>query len=532
MDRLANAVILAWGIRRWAIAWGAGAISALAHPPFFAFFLLWLTMPVLVWLIDGSVTSGKSGRLRRLRPAFAAGWWFGFGYFLVSLWWLGNAFMVEADAFAWALPLGVIALPAGLALIWGFAAVVAGLLWSEDWRRIFALAAAFGAAEWIRGLLFTGFPWNAIGYGLTAGEVMMQSASLIGLYGLNVLAVVVFAAPATLFPAPESGRRPFAMAALSVVLVAVLGLYGFLRLSHADDRTVEGVRLRLVQPAVAQAEKWKPENKEAIFRSYLDLSADPALGPMGPETVLIWPESAFPFVLTREPGALGAIGDLLPPGATLVTGAARVATATAGGREVFNSLYVIDHEGVIEDAYDKIHLVPFGEYLPFQRTLESIGLEQLTRLRGGFAAGTRRRPMSLPGAPAFSPLICYEIIFPGAVVPNSPRPGFMLNLTNDAWFGRTPGPYQHLYQARVRAVEEGLPLVRSANTGISAVTDAYGRIVASTKLEEKRAFEARLPVALASPPAAKYANIIVICLILGCFFISITVFFTVDGTTD
>ncbi len=533
MDRLANAVILAWGVRRWAIAWVAGGLSALAHAPVFAFFVLWITMPVLVWLIDGSVTHGRNGALRRLRPAFAAGWWFGFGYFLASLWWLGSAFMVEAETFAWALPLGVVVLPAGLAILWGLAAVVARLLWSEDWRRIFALAAAFGTAEWLRGILFTGFPWNTIGYALTAGEVLMQSASLIGIYGLNVLAVLIFAAPATLFPGPETGRRPVWLPVLSVVVLGLLGLYGFLRLSHADDRMVEGVAVRLVQPAIAQAEKWKPENKEAIFRSYLELSQDKNLGPMGPETVLVWPESAFPFVLTREPGALGAIGDLLPDGATLVTGAARVDTAATGGREVFNSLYVINHQGVIEDAYDKVHLVPFGEYLPFQNLLESIGLQQLTQIRGGFTAGTRRRAMNLPGAPAFSPLICYEIIFPGEVVPaQGPRPGFLLNLTNDAWFGRTAGPYQHFYQARVRAVEEGLPLVRSANTGISAVTDAYGRIITRTSLEEKRTVESALPVALEPPPAAKHGNIVLLCLILGCFFVSITIFFTVGGTTD
>lgn len=532
MDRLANAVILAWGIRRWAIAWIAGVVSAFAQPPFFAFFLLWLTMPVLVWLIDGSVGSLEQGRMRRWRPAFATGWWFGFGYFLASLWWLGNAFLVEADVFAWVLPLAIIGLPAGLALFWGLAAVLARAMWSDDWRRIFSLAAAFGIMEWLRGTILTGFPWNAIGYALTAGEVMMQSASLIGIYGLNVLAVIVFAAPATVFPGPEKGRRPVAVAALAILLMAILGLYGFLRLSNADQAVVDGVRLRLVQPSIAQADKWNPENKERIFRSYLALSQDAALGPMGPDTVLVWPESAFPFVLTQEPGALGAIGEMLPPGAALVTGAARLETVSSGRPRAFNSLYVINHEGVIQDAYDKVHLVPFGEYLPFQSVLESIGLEQLTRLRGGFSPGTRRRAMSLPGAPAFSPLICYEIIFPGAAVPPGDRPGFILNVTNDAWFGNTPGPYQHFYQARVRAVEEGLPLVRNANTGISAVVDGYGRIVVATKLNEKRAIEAQLPVSLVQPLASKYGGIVLLSLIFSCLFVSITIFFTLHRTTD
>lgn len=531
MDRLANAVILSWGVRRWAIAWVAGAVSALANAPYFAFFLLWLTLPVLVWLIDGSVGHQGAGRLRRSRPAFAAGWWFGFGYFVVSLWWLGNAFLVEADLFAWALPLGVVALPAGLALFWAIAAVLAGLLWSEGWQRIFALAAAVGLTEWLRGVVLTGFPWNAIGYALTAGEVLIQSAALIGLYGLNVIAVIVFAAPATMFPAPERGRRPVIPVLFSLLVIGLLGLHGFLRLSHAENSTVGGVDLRIVQPSIDQKDKWDPANRGRIFSSYLDLSKDSSFGPMGPETVLIWPESAFPFILTQEPSALAAIGQLLPPGATLVTGAVRLEAAPERSL-AFNSLYVINHDGVIEEAYDKVHLVPFGEYLPFQDILEVVGFRQLTLVKGGFTAGSRRRSIGLPGAPSFAPLICYEIIFPGAAVPPGPRPGFLLNVTNDAWFGDTPGPYQHFYQARVRAVEEGLPLVRAANNGISAVTDAYGRIVAATRLNEKRMIQAELPVALPRPPASKYGGIVAVCLIFGCFFISITIFFTVRRTTN
>ena len=531
MDRLANAVILSWGVRRWAIAWVAGAVSALAHAPYFAFFLLWLTLPVLVWLIDGSVGSRDTGRFRRMRPAFAAGWWFGFGYFLVSLWWLGNAFLVEADLFAWALPIGVVALPAALALFWALAAALAGLFWSEGWQRIFALAAAVGTTEWLRGEILTGFPWNALGYVLTAGEILIQSSALIGLYGLNVIAVLVFAMPATLFPVAESGRRPIVPTVFSLLVVGLLGLYGFLRISNADNSVVDGVDLRIVQPSIDQKDKWDPAHRDRIFASYLELSKDSSHGPMGPETVLVWPESAFPFFLTQEPTALAAIGELLPPGATLVTGAARLEAAPER-KLVFNSLYVINHDGVIQEAYDKVHLVPFGEYLPFQDLMEAAGLRQLTLLKGGFAAGSRRRSIALPGAPSFSPLICYEIIFPGAAIPTGPRPGFLLNVTNDAWFGDTPGPYQHFYQARVRAVEEGLPLVRAANNGISAVTDAYGRIVSATQLNEERAIKVELPVAIARPPASKFGGIVALGLIFCCFFVSITIFFTVRRASD
>src|SRR5688500_16579679 len=175
MDRLAEAVILSWGWRRRGLAFGAGALSALAQPPFFAFPVLWLTFPVLVWLMDGAVGQARSGRVRRLLPGFLVGWWFGFGYFLAGLWWIGTAFLVEADTFGWLMPIAVLALPAGLGFFWGLGTATAQLLWSDDWRRIFALAAGIGASEWLRGHIFSGFPWNSIGYALTAGEVLMQS---------------------------------------------------------------------------------------------------------------------------------------------------------------------------------------------------------------------------------------------------------------------------------------------------------------------------------------------------------------------
>ena len=207
MDRLANAVILSWGWRRRGIAFFAGAFSALAMPPFFAFPILWITLPILVWLIDGAVAEARNGRVRRLRPAFMVGWWFGFGYFLAGLWWIGNAFLVQASEFAWLLPAAVLLLPAGLAILWGLGAALAQLFWSEDWRRVFSLALGLGAAEWVRGHLLSGFPWNAIGYALTAGEILMQSAALFGLYALNVIAVAIFAAPAAMAPASGEKRR-------------------------------------------------------------------------------------------------------------------------------------------------------------------------------------------------------------------------------------------------------------------------------------------------------------------------------------
>ncbi len=517
MDRLANAVILSWGWRRRGIAFGAGALSALAMPPFFAFPILWITFPVLVWLIDGAVAEARSGRVRRLGPAFMIGWWFGFGYFLAGLWWVGNAFLVEADQFAWAMPLAIIGLPAGLALFWGFGVALAQILWSEDWRRIFALAAGLGVAEWLRGHLFTGFPWNAIGYALTAGEILMQSAALFGLYALSVIAVAIFAAPAALAPASGDKRRNFALPSLAVLAIAALGLFGVLRLSQATTAFVPEVTIRIVQPALAQLQKWDSENKDAVLSTYYRLSA-PEGAPLTKGTILVWPESAFPFPLTQDPGALAAIAELLPPGTALVTGAYREEYPPNGVRQVYNTIYAIGDDGTILDAYDKVHLVPFGEYLPandlIERYLGDTGIQQLTP--NPFTPGPFRRPITLPFAPPFLPLICYEAIFSGAVLGEGPRPAFMVNLTNDGWFGRTTGPYQHFHAARVRAVEEGLPLVRAANTGISAVVDPYGRNITVAQLGDATMIDARLPASISPPLYAQWRVLVLLLSLAVC----------------
>jgi apolipoprotein N-acyltransferase len=518
MDRLANAVILSWGWRRRGFAFGAGAISALAQPPFFAFPLLWLTFPVLVWLIDGAVAQARSGRVKRLLPAFSAGWWFGFGYFLAGLWWIGAAFLVEADEFGWLMPLAVIAIPAGLALFWAVGVAAAQLLWSEDWRRVFALAAGLGAAEWLRGTVLSGFPWNSLGYALTAGEIFMQSAALFGLHALNVLAVVIFAAPAALAPASGVNGRNLILPSLAFAAMGALGLYGFIHLSRSESEFVPDTTIRIVQPALDQLQKWDPENKDEVFQSYIDLSA-PEGAPLTPGTVLFWPESSFPYALTEEPSALAGIGELLPEGTVLVTGAYRAEYLPSGERRVFNSIYVIGDDGTILDAYDKVHLVPFGEYLPLP---EIFGLSALRQFaRGGFTPGDRRRALSIPGRPPFSPLICYEAIFPGQVLPEGLRPGFLVNVTNDGWFGRTIGPHQHFHQARVRAVEEGLPLVRAANTGISAIIDGNGRMMAGTRLGESTMIEARLPAALDTALYARWREMTTILSLAVCLFVVI-----------
>jgi apolipoprotein N-acyltransferase len=255
-----------------------------------------------------------------------------------------------------------------------------------------------------------------------------------------------------------------------------------------------------MQPNMPQDAKFNYSAKAAVMSKYLSLSdrASGAQASGGRDvTHLIWPESAFPFFLAREADALAQIADLLPQGTVLITGGARIAeTSTAQHLRAYNSLYLIDHDGSILSVYDKVHLTPFGEYLPFQDFLERLGLQQLTKVAGGFLAGERRRQISVPRAPNFLPLICYEIIFPGEAVPSGERPAWLINLTNDGWFGISTGPYQHFQQARVRAIEEGLPLVRAANTGISAVVDPVGRITGLLPLGTEGVLDAALPRAI------------------------------------
>jgi apolipoprotein N-acyltransferase len=506
---VANAVVLSWGWRRAAIAFAAGAASVLALAPFNLWPVLFLTFPVVVWLIDGSA----AGRLEGVPAAAIVGWCFGFGYFLAGLYWVGHAFLVDAKTFGWLLPFAVTALPAGLAAFTALGFALARLIWPRGAMRVIALAVALTIAEWLRGHVLSGFPWNSYGYALTGPLVLAQSASIFGLWGLTFLSVAIFAAPATLADETADTRRRAAPLAVALVLLAAMAGFGAWRLAQNPTRLVDDVRLRIMQPNLPQDEKFNYAARQKIMSHYLSLS-DRATGPQNSGlrdvTHLIWPESAFPFFLTREGDALAQIAGLLPPGAILITGAARAADPSPDQRvRAYNSVYVIDHDGTVLSVYDKVHLVPFGEYLPFQAALEKLGLMQLTKLPGGFLSGDRNRSYALPGAPRFLPLICYEIIFPGAAVPSGERPGWLLNVTNDAWFGISTGPYQHFQQARIRAVEEGLPLVRAANNGISAIVDPLGRIIRQLPLGTEGVLDGPLPRPVAPTTYARFGDSII-----------------------
>ncbi|HEX3936322.1 MAG TPA: apolipoprotein N-acyltransferase [Xanthobacteraceae bacterium] len=499
MKRLIHAIVLSWGWRRRGIAFAAGALSALALAPFNAWPILFVTFPTLVWLIDGTGV----GRWGGIGAAAAIGWWFGFGYFVAGLYWLGYAFLVDASTFGWLLPFAVIGLPAVLAIYTAAGVAAARLVWMRGAPRILALGVGLTASEWLRGHLFTGFPWNAFGFALTSPLVLAQAASVFGIWGLTFIAIVVCASPATLGDDPSETRRPWRPLALGLISLAALGAFGAWRLDRTPTRLVSGVHLRIMQPNLQQDARFNYSAKQQVMARYIALSSRSAgqqAHGMGDTTQLIWPESSFPFFLTREADALAQITQLLPPKAVLITGAVRLAdpdNPTQSG--VYNSIYVIDHSGSVDAVYDKVHLVPFGEYLPLPHLLERLGLQDITEERGGFLAGDRHRLITVPGAPMALPLICYEAIFPEQVMPPGRRPGWIVNVTNDGWFGISTGPYQHLQQARVTAIELGLPLARAANTGISAVIDPVGRVIDSLPLGTEGVLDAPLPQAIGAP---------------------------------
>ncbi|MEK1887050.1 MAG: apolipoprotein N-acyltransferase, partial [Phyllobacterium sp.] len=423
------------------------------------------------------------------------GWWFGFGYFVLGLWWIGNALLVDAENFAWAVPFAILGLPAVLAIFYALATAIARLLWSDGLGRIFALAVGFGVAEWLRSFVLTGFPWNAIGYAAMPVPLLMQSSVIVGLLAMNVLAVIVFAMPALL-----SGRRDL-KSGLVLALLLVLAHVGFgaYRLSTATV-DAKGPQVRIVQPSIAQDLKWDAEARRGIFDKHLALTAQaPRDGKAKPQ-VVVWPETAIPYILPQTPEVLSAIADTLDDGQILLAGAARMEERGDGAEPLYyNAIYAINSDGEITGAADKVHLVPFGEYVPMENILRRLGVSEVVEMPGGFTAAATRRSLAVKEGFHILPLVCYEAIFPAEMAYDGPRADAIVNITNDAWYGDTPGPYQHFRQAQLRAVEQGLPMIRAANNGLSAIIDPYGRILDGLALDAVGVADATLPTKLSLP---------------------------------
>ncbi|WP_299809074.1 apolipoprotein N-acyltransferase [uncultured Roseibium sp.] len=515
---LPNFFLLAWGWQRRIVCVLCGAATAFALPPYGLMPVLAITFPCLVWLLDGAVETGPGKVRSRLRTGFAVGWLFGFGYFLSGLWWIGAAFLVEAERFAWLMPFAVLAMPVGLALFTGLGVALAALLWSDRFYRIVLLAACLSLSDWLRGHVLTGFPWNAFGYGVSGSLTLSQTASLVGIYGLTFLTLALAASPAVLADARPLRQRLGALGA-AIAVLGLVAVYGSVRLASVETKDA-ALDIRIVQPSISQKDKWRPEFRDTIFQTYLDMTEAPLGGTarVGMPRLVVWPESAVPFLLTQEPGALYRVAGALGEKSELVTGAIR-AEAGADGALYFNSVFLIGGDGTVRGIYDKVRLVPFGEYVPLRSVLDRLGISNLAGPMEGFEAGYQRRALSTAGGLGFLPLICYEVIFPADFAGKAGAPAFLLNVTNDAWFGRTPGPYQHFAQARMRAIETGLPLIRAANTGISAIVDGKGEVIDALSVFEKGVIDARLPQSIGTTIYGRFgdASFLLVAILLVLF---------------
>ncbi|WP_299442205.1 apolipoprotein N-acyltransferase [uncultured Rhodospira sp.] len=490
---LAGAVARLRGWRRHGTAFLLGAVAVLALPPVHAVPLLAVALVGLVWLLDGVE--------RRLRGSFAVGWWFGLGYFVAGLYWIAHALLVDAARFGWMIPFAVVGLSAFLALFIGAVTLLAGALWQPGRpARIAVLAAAWVLGEWLRLWVATGFPWNMLATVWMPALPMLQITSVIGALGLSGLTVLALAAPAVLGDAVRRRVKALVLAGAAVGLLAPAG-WGAWRLATVDPGTVPDTRLRLVQPALTQAEKLDPALREVNLLDHVVLSRRPGFDDL---TAVIWPETASAFALNVDMNHRLLAADGAPTGGVLITGAPRLTPRGETPLQAWNSLYALDAAGGIVALYDKFHLVPFGEYVPFGDILP---VDKVTPGRMDFSFGKGPRTLRIPGLPPVSPLICYEVIFPGQVVDAGARPAWMVNVTNDGWYGLSSGPFQHFATARLRAVEEGLPLARVANTGISGMVDPLGRVAARLSLGQRGILDTTLPAALPPTPFARWGHL-------------------------
>ncbi len=468
---------------RWArrvILMALGAVAALGFAPIHALPCFAIGIIGLVWAAE--TAPGRRG-------AFAIGWWWGFGHFLGGLFWIANSFLIDPVRFGWMVPPVIAGLAAYMAVFPGIAVALARWRANPPLAGVLFLAAAWPLAEWLRGHLMTGFPWNLAAYVWDVSAPMMQSASLWGSWGLSLITILL----AGLLSLMGRGDRRLNLRAGSAFLAIILALYGFgaWRLDGVAGDT--GTVLRLVQGNISQVEKLTGVNRDQHVAQHLRLSV--TLPGLEKVAAVIWPETAATLFLDRLPDWRQYVAAAAPPGGHLITGTLRGAPPEGEIVQYWNSLAVLDPSGRIVGGADKFHLVPLGEYVPLSEILGGF-VGKLTSGAGNFSAGPGPTTVHVDGLPPFSPLICYEVIFPGAVLDAADRPAWLLNVTNDGWFGNSPGPYQHLASARFRAVEEGLPLARAANTGISAMIDPYGRVTAALPLGTEGALDALLPNAL------------------------------------
>lgn len=464
-----------------------GASAALALPPFFV--LPMLAISVCGWFVLARTATSA-------RQAFFTGWWWGLGFFIGGLYWMCISLLVDAEKFAWLIPFCLIGLNGVIALYPALATLAFWKLsqkYSPDLiRASLAFIGCWSVSEYLRSILFTGFPWNLVGYSWTMWTPAMQSASVIGIHGLTLITMLLAISPLWF----KTNRKCFITA---WGLWAIILVWGVARIP--SDIATTDTHLRIVQAAIPQTLKWDPQGRVNGIKKHMELSKQES--DITPD-ILIWPESAVPFAINQEPRLIDDLANLVPANGALITGGLRI-----DGKKYYNSIYAITQNGIAA-SYDKRHLVPFGEFVPFRTILP---LDKITPGDTDFSQGTGEKKLEIAGLPAFAPLVCYEAIFPIQAEYTS----WILNLTNDAWFGNSTGPYQHFHMTRFRAVETGLPLVRAANTGISAVIDPYGRVAESLGHNMSGMINAALPEPIEETFFQYFGNLLYFLILLLCF---------------
>jgi apolipoprotein N-acyltransferase len=472
MQKLLSILTRTTGAKRYFLSFFLGGLVALALPP--------------LYIIPAAII-GFSAHLYQLsvcankKQAFWLGWWFGWGYFTAGLYWIAIALTVDMAQFWWMIPFAIFGIPAILAFYTALVSLITFVIPRNGWQKVIVFAILWTVAEMLRGYLFTGFPWNLVGYIWAVSDNMLQITSITGILGLSLVTVLAFAMPFTI---EKSGYKP---TIITFAVLIFIWLGGAVRLSGELVAPTDKM-VRIVQGNIKQDDKWDTDLRADIVHKYINMSRSPGLDKI---TAVVWPESAIPYFVEPGSSLLKVVKDAAPPHGYLLTGsmhAEHLEHDFIG--KMWNSFHIIDHDGKIAAVYDKHHLVPFGEYMPFR---EILPIEKITGGMGDFESGNGAVTLQVEDLPGISPLICYEAIFSGAVTDKNSSPQLMINVTNDAWYGNSSGPYQHFNMVRVRAVEEGIPLIRAANTGISGVIDAYGRVVAKTNLGEDKVLDEYIP---------------------------------------
>ncbi len=519
MIRLMDRIAALAGWKRHVLTFTSGAVAALGLPPLNLWPLAFLAIPLFLALLHTAKSSGW-------KQGFGAGWLFGLGYFAVGFHWIGFAFLIDAATYLWMLPFMLGILAGGMAIYWGLAAVLVKRLGGPPLSQALAFAAAFAGVEYLRGHLFTGFPWSAPGQMTDGMGGVEQAAAVIGMPGLTLLVLLWSALPYAYVR--ERRFWPRIAALLLLATLPSLWIAGIHRLADGPQPMVPDIAIRLVQPNISQEDKWREENARSIFDQLKAMSAEAsATHPdgIGSITHVIWPESAVPFLIDESPVAKSELRPLLGGRTVLITGAIRRAgKPVEGGPEpdTFNSIITFGGDAEVAARYDKWRLVPGGEFLPLGWLLEPLGFHKIVRTPGSFTPGPGPVTLAVPGFPPVQMLVCYEAIFPDRLIDPASRPDVIVNVTNDGWFGRSAGPWQHLAQVRLRAIEHGIPILRAANTGISAVVDSKGRLLQFLPLGESGVIDTGLPPPLPATRYAKWGDWALVFLLAAAFFLAIS----------